>query len=110
MDMAMAKKPSNREYADSAELHQYYLSIINCIPNIMYWLDTNCELKGCNQHFAQWLGLKSTRDFSGKPYKIIKKHTDWSQEQIKSLELDDMTGSSPNVAVKIHHSPLHQIF
>lgn len=72
------------------DLHHYYMSIINSVPDVIYWIDNSCELKGCNINFVKLLGLKQTRDFTGTPYDQMSKFTQWSKERINAFRLDDM--------------------
>ena len=71
-------------------IHQHYMDIINCMPNIVYWVDMDCMLKGCNNHFVQWLGLKRTQEFIGTPYEPMIKHMPSASARIESFKLDDM--------------------
>lgn len=75
---------------NSLVTHQYYMEIINCMPNIVYWVDLDCMLKGCNINFVRWLGLKQLKDFAGTPYEQMVNRLPWSAERIESLRLDDM--------------------
>ena len=72
-------------------IHQYYMDIINCMPNIVYWIDLNCELKGSNNNFVSLLNIKHLRDFVGTPYELLSKYAHWEYERIEALKLDDMT-------------------
>ncbi len=60
----MAQKIKHNALDDTFAIHKYYLDIINCMPNIVYWIDINCQLKGCNNNFVKLLGLKRMKDFS----------------------------------------------
>jgi CheY-like chemotaxis protein len=71
--------------------HQYYMDIINCMPNIVYWIDVNCTLLGCNINFVNLLNLKTLKEFTGTPYEQMKKHLPWSMDSIKTLQLNDMS-------------------
>ena len=75
---------------DDYAIHKYYMDILNCMPNVVYWIDKDCKLKGCNTHFVALLGLKSIQDFSGTPYEQMTKLTHWSKERIDAFRLDDM--------------------
>lgn len=75
---------------DSEQIHHYYMNIINCFPDMAYWVDENCNLQGCNAHFIQLLGLNGVHDFKGTPYQQMKKFAHWSDERIDALKLDDM--------------------
>ena len=75
---------------DAPAIHQYYLSIINCMPGIVYWVDINCKLKGYNHRFVELLGIKGVKDFVGTPYEQMTKFTNWSEACIEAFRLDDM--------------------
>lgn len=85
----MAQKRRKEDHTTTS-IHQYYLDIINCIPGVVYWIDTNCILQGCNHNFVKLLGLKHVKDFSGTPYASMKSCSGWSDERIESFRLDDM--------------------
>lgn len=86
----MAYKTKASHSKDNLAIHQYYMEILNCVPNIVYWVDINCHLKGCNNAFVQLLGLKRENDFAGTPYEQMAKFTDWTAECIETFKLDDM--------------------
>ncbi len=86
----MTKKFKATLHTDAFDLHKYYLDIINCKPNIVYWIDTNCNLKGCSHNFVKLLGLKQIKDFKGTPYEQMIKFTSWPKERIEAFKLDDM--------------------
>lgn len=83
-----SKKNKQVEFQD---LHQYYTSILNCMPYWVYWLDKDCVLQGCNQNFSQLLSLKTVGDFSGTPYQKLANTTQWSAAVIDAFRLDDMS-------------------
>lgn len=84
------KNPLKEIVKDHLDIHHYYMDIINCMPGIVYWVDLNCNLKGCNNHFIELLGLKRIQDFAGTPYEQMEKFTTWSKERIQAFKLDDM--------------------
>lgn len=73
------------------ELHQYYTSILNCMPYWIYWLDKDGVLQGCNTNFSQLLGLKRISDFSGTPYQKLAQATHWPADVMDAFRLDDMS-------------------
>ncbi|MBL7481542.1 response regulator [Legionella bononiensis] len=75
---------------DIEQIHQYYMDIMNCIPDLVYWVDVDCNLLGCNNRFVQFLGLNELRDFKGTPYLQMKKFAHWSEECVEALKLEDM--------------------
>lgn len=76
--------------ADTFALHKYYMDIINCMPDIVYWIDTDCNLKGCSNSFVKLLGLKQLKDLTGTPYEQMAKFAHWPKERIEAFKLDDM--------------------
>lgn len=86
----MASKKKLAHSTTTVELEQYYLDIINCVPDIVYWIDAHANLKGCNQQYVSLLGLKRMNDFHGSPYEQMLKFTPWSSERVKAFKLDDM--------------------
>lgn len=72
-------------------IHQYYMDIINCMPNVVYWLDAEGQLKGCNQRFIKWLGMKQMSDLVGTPYEQMAKLTSWPEKRIEAFRLDDLS-------------------
>jgi CheY-like chemotaxis protein len=86
----MAKKTKANIQTGAFDFHKYYLDIINCMPNIVYWVDIDCNLKGCSHNFVKLLGLKQIKDFKGTPYEQMTKFTTWTKERIEAFKLDDM--------------------
>lgn len=86
----MAEKIKTARFDDSFAIHQHYIDIINCVPDIVYWIDIDCNLKGCNLNFVKLLGLKSPKDISDSPYEQMLRFTPWSKERIDAFRLDDM--------------------
>lgn len=76
--------------ADTHAIHQYYMNIINAMPNIVYWIDKECNLKGCNSNFIKLLGLKTLTDCKGDPYQKMEYFAHWEKKRIEELKLDDM--------------------
>lgn len=81
-------KKGNPENAK--QIHQHYMDIMNCIPDIVYWVDVDCNLLGCNNRFVQLLGLNELRDFKGTPYEQMKKFAHWNDKCVEAFRLDDM--------------------
>lgn len=72
-------------------IHQYYMEIINSLPDAVYWMDVNCNLIGCNLPFLHLLHLKNAQGFKDKPYELLKQHALWSDSYLETLKLDDMS-------------------
>lgn len=81
---------SKKPIEDIEAIHQYYMQIINAIPDIVYWVDKECILKGCNRHFSNLLGLHTLKDFQGTPYQKMTQFARWNKERVEALKLDDM--------------------
>ena len=72
------------------DVHEYYMDIINCMPHIVYWVDANCTLMGCNLNFVKLLGLEQLNDFIGTPHDQMMKQLSWPAERIELFRQDDM--------------------
>ena len=84
---------STQRKKDSKEpntTHEFYLAILNCVPNIIYWIDLQTNLLGCNKAFVQLLGLNKMKDFKGNPYQQMKKFANWPEKIVEKFKLDDM--------------------
>ncbi|AUH72974.1 response regulator [Legionella sainthelensi] len=86
----MSSYAKNKSQEDIDSIHQYYMEIINSMPNIVYWLDTDCNLKGCNNNFIKLLGLNTFKDLDGTPYQQMEEFGHWNKDRVKELKLDDM--------------------
>jgi len=86
----MSHQPKSSSGEDINAVHQYYMEIINAMPDIVYWVDKDCNLKGCNSNFIKLLGLNTLNDLKGTPYQQMDKFAHWKAECIERLKLDDM--------------------
>lgn len=86
----MSQKRGEKGPATIGAVHQQYMDIINALPDVVYWIDVDCNLLGCNNNFVNLLGLHQLRDFKGTPYQQMKKHAHWADKRIESIKLDDM--------------------
>lgn len=86
----MSFNPHNGHVDDAGVIHKYYMDIINAVPDIVYWVDINCHLTGCNNQFVNLLGLHELRDFKGTPYQQMQKFAHWPEQRVEALKLDDM--------------------
>jgi len=75
---------------NSPFLHEYYMDIINCMPDIVYWIDKECLLKGCNNNFIELLNITNINDLIGTPYDQMLKHLPWPKDYIKTLKTNDI--------------------
>lgn len=81
----------NQNEMDGPSSLQYYMDIINSMPGIVYWMDKDCILMGCNHNFVKLLHLENMKDMRGTPYDLMIKHLSWPKEYIKSLKNNDIT-------------------
>lgn len=86
----MSPHAKNRSQDEIDSIHQYYMEIINSMPHIVYWIDTECNLKGCNNNFIKLLGLNTLKDLKGSPYQQMEEFAHWDKERVEELKLDDM--------------------
>ncbi len=71
-------------------VNQYYQDIIDCMPNIIYILDKDCALTGCNTNFLKLIGLKELTKGSVNPYKQLIKQAHWPEERVEAIKRDDI--------------------
>ncbi|ARG97376.1 response regulator [Legionella micdadei] len=73
------------------DMNQFYVDVIDCMPNLVYLLDKNCCLVGCNRNFRSLLGTTQTEEIIGShPYKKLVSLADWSEERSEILKKDDI--------------------
>jgi rsbT co-antagonist protein RsbR len=60
-------------------------SIVDSVPYAIYWKDTSLTYRGCNQHFANDLGLESTSAVIGKSDADLP----WRPEEVEGFRLID---------------------
>lgn len=86
----MYSQAQNMAQDDLESIHQYYMEIINAIPTIIYWVDMQCNLQGCNSSFIRLLGLHTLKELKGTPYEQMDKFAHWNKKRTEELKLDDM--------------------
>lgn len=86
----MPKAKVKKDPFDFSEIHEFYMAILNSQPNVIYWVDTECNLQGCNHAFVELLGLDKLQDFQGTPYHQMQHFAHWDEARIEQLKLDDM--------------------
>lgn len=106
----MSSHSKKGNYEETPAIHQFYMNILNSVPDIVYWVDKDCNLVGCNNNFVKLLGLQELRDFKGTPYQQMKKFARWPEARTESFKLDDMQvifSREPryNVAEKVVETP-----
>lgn len=93
---------------DPIGIHQYYLNIINNMPNNVYWLDKNCVTQGCNANVLKLVGLSKLEDFIGITYEQMGKLAGWTEGQAQSFKKDDMEViSTGKPKVNVEEPPLY---
>ncbi|MBN9230281.1 MAG: response regulator [Legionella sp. 40-6] len=82
-----------------------YMEIINAMPNIVYWIDKECRLQGCNKKFQKLLGLNKLKDFDGTPYDKMLNFGRWPEKIVDEFKLDDMNALFTKEAVFDKQAP-----
>lgn len=77
--------PQNLAEKKAIIINSYLSSIINNLPHYIFWKDTNSIFLGCNQKFADSVGLKSPHDIIGKTDYDMP----WKKEQSTAYIKDD---------------------
>lgn len=75
---------------DPEGVRNYFLKIIEVMPNIVYWMDKNGIALGCNKNELDLLGLISLEQFIGLSYDEIGALTNWTKEQIDGFKKADL--------------------
>ncbi|MGQ3889464.1 response regulator [Legionella sp. CNM-1927-20] len=71
-------------------LQQYYQNIINSLPNLVYILDKDCTLVGCNNNVLTMLGLTDLSKLEESFYQRLITFAEWSEERAQMLKRDDI--------------------
>jgi PAS domain S-box-containing protein len=91
-EISMSRAVKSRAQNNSSDMLQYYQDVIDCMPNIVYLLDRNCTLTGCNKNFRSLLGLKEKKEIIGtSPYKNLVSLAHWSAERVEIFKRDDIS-------------------
>lgn len=83
----------------SKELHSYLETIVNTVPNTIFWKDRHSIFLGCNELFAKLAGLKSPKDIVGKSDYDLP----WSKEQsdhYRAIDKEVMLSGQPKLNVE----------
>jgi CheY-like chemotaxis protein len=86
----MGEQIQTVNFDDAFAIHKHYIDVLNAVPDIVYWIDNECVLKGCNLNFVKLLGLQSPEDLNGDPYKQMLKCMPWKKQRVDASRLDDM--------------------
>ncbi len=68
----------------------YFLKIIEAMPNNVYWLNKDCVTMGCNRNVLDLVGLDKLDDFVGITYEEMGRLANWTEGQAMSFKKDDM--------------------
>lgn len=71
-------------------IRHYYQSIIGCMPNNVYWWDTNSVIRGCNENVAKLLGFKSNEEVIGMTYEEMAIRSGWDEGQGEFFKQSDL--------------------
>ena len=85
----MVKNIEQNGFKNSINIHQYYMDIINCMPNVVYWINQEGLFSGCNLNFFKLLEMTPQNEFIGTPYDLMAKQTSWTAGQIESVKRND---------------------
>lgn len=98
----------SRAKKDPNEIEQYYTDVIACMPNVVYLLDRNCTLTGCNKNFCRLIGLEYKEEIlGGNFYKRLITKANWSKERVDVLKRDDINALlSAEPAYDVEEAPV----
>ncbi|KTD36157.1 sensory box sensor histidine kinase/response regulator [Legionella nautarum] len=104
----MSRSIKSKSPENAIDMNQFYLDVIDCMPNIVYLLDKNCSLIGCNRNFRSLLGMDPNEEIIGsRPYKKLTSHANWSAERSEMLKRDDInTLLSKEPSYDVQESPV----
>ena len=89
------------------DVHRYYRKIISCMPNNVYWLDTNCIHLGCNNNVLKMVGV-TEEEYIGKTYEELDKIAGWKEGVAESFQRDDKEVIRTGVAkLNVEEPPLY---
>jgi signal transduction histidine kinase len=100
--------PDDKLSEDARLIKKYFISLIRCMPNNVYWVDKNAKALGCNDNVLKLLGVDKLEDVLGKGYEEIAELAGWNEAQalsIKNLDLEVIeTGKAKlNIERPAHH-------
>lgn len=89
-DIHMANQTPKGVPSDVQAVHDYYAGMMRFIPHLVYWIDEQGLLKGCNQNFKQVCRLKDRDIGVIQPYKKMGSAFHLDAKKIKLLQEEDM--------------------
>ena len=66
---------------DALLIRNYFVRLIRCMPNNVYWVDKNGITLGCNNDVLKFVGVEKLEDIVGKSYEEITEIAGWTKEQ-----------------------------
>jgi CheY-like chemotaxis protein len=81
--------PGNPHSLGAEAIHEFYMSILNCMPDAIYWIDKECHLQGCNQAFIQLIA--QNQPVKDSPYEHMTQSAHWDKARVEEFKLDDMS-------------------
>jgi|GEM_PF-1131886 len=67
---------------------EYLENIIACMPGNVFWMDQHDTCLGCNDNFAQFIGLPK-KEIIGMTYEKMKQTAKWMAGQTRTWQQDD---------------------
>jgi len=64
----------------------YLNNMLENLPELVYWKDSNCLYQGCNKNAADLLNYNSPKEIIGKSDHDLAHEFGWSKERIKRLQ------------------------
>lgn len=93
---------------DPQGIQKYYQTIIDNMPNNVYWLNRDCVTMGCNKNTLKLIGLERLEDFIGITYEEMGELAHWTEDQAQSFKKDDMEVMETGIAkYNVEEPPLY---
>ena len=93
-----AEDASIQDYVDN--IVGYFANIIYSMPNHVYWLDSQCVLRGGNNNLAHQLNLQTGADLAGLSYEQMAQAAKLPTKKLEAFrvtELDVMQTGIPSI-------------
>lgn len=81
--------PDSQLSEDARLMKGYFLNIIRCMPNHVYWMDKTGRVLGGNDNVVKFCKLDRLEDFLGLSYEDLAKIAGWDEEKGISFKRDD---------------------
>lgn len=79
------------------ELNAYYTEILKFVPHLVYWVDTNDRLQGCNDNFRQLLKISDVHKFSKNVHSSLINALHLSDAESKRYQQNNKDVMSSNL-------------